>query len=334
MAKKTFSGKAKFSAQKQGTIVVEKVKERGFAVSPDGSMVALIRDDEEAISASVKSGEGTIYIMTPTGEVIRELVAPEYYYSRVARIIFSPDGNELIAIYGFKSGYFYAVYDTRSWERKVAAYLGQTDRVLDFDVSPDGKWLTLSTRHTKGFVFVVEIGSGRMDSLAGHEGHFGGEIAFSLFGAQEGIIYSGGSDGAMIAWKVAGPRDKWDGRQLYKKEKRRFTSGSLSIDGSTLAVGWHEDGSNALGLYDINSGDFGKVISANLRAITFSSSGHLLGIQEPYGSKVSVWDGTTLESVAELELDSQFSDMFFAPGGRNMIGQPNESERVEVWTLF
>jgi hypothetical protein len=43
-----------------------------------------------------------------------------------------------------KKGRCHAIHDLESWEVVLAGYLGPTDRVNDFDVSPGGKWLALA----------------------------------------------------------------------------------------------------------------------------------------------------------------------------------------------
>jgi HEAT repeat protein len=329
-------GEPEFTPQRVGVIEVSRLREQGFGVSPDGSLVALIKNDDATVRAVVQNDEGTIHIVSPSGDTVRELIAPEYYYSRTPRLKFSRDGRRLVALYGTKKEMCYAIYDLESWEMVLAGYLGPTDRVNEFDVSPDGKWLALATRHTENHVFVVETSVARIEALAGHEKMafypYDTGTAFALFSPDGATIYSGGKDGGLIAWHVAGARDGWSGTPLVKYDDRAFTAGALSPDGSVLALGWTSETGDRLSIRRLKKGEVLET-EAKVRALAFAESGHLLCLLESGGSRVDVWDIERLQLEATLELGTPFVEQFFAPGARYLIGQPADSERLEVWKL-
>jgi HEAT repeat protein len=331
-------GELEFMPQKVGVIEVSKLRERGFAVSPDGSLVALIKNDDATVRAVVQNNEGMIHVVSPSGDAVRELIVPEYYYSRTPRLKFSPDGRRLVALYGTKKEMCYAIYDLESWEMVLGGYLGPTDRVNDFDVSPDGKWLALATRHTENHVFIVETSVARIEALAGHEKMafypYDTGTAFALFSPDGTTIYSGGKDGGLIAWNVAGVRAGWSGAPLVKYDDRAFTAGALSPDGSVLALGWTSEAADKLSIRHLEKGKVLKETEAHVRVLAFAQSGHLLCLLESDGPRVDVWDIERLQLEATLELGTRFAEVFFAPGARYLIGQPADSERLEVWKLY
>ena len=326
---KLFGKRVEFGVEKQGELDFEKITKGGFGVSADGSMIAHIKKNE----GSQKS-DGIISVMSPDGDLKKEIIVPAYASIDEPRLKFSSDGKTLVAIYAYLEGYAYTIHDLRSWECKTAKIIGKTKGVTDFDISMDGDRMAVASHDVDGQVFIVNIKCGTV-ALARPEikGH-GVHVTFSLFSPDGRKVYSGWYDGAIIAWGVAGNQNQWSGKELMKPAGRMITAAALSTDGLNLAVAWSKNHETGVALYNTNTWGIANEIDTNVCALTFTKSGQLLGLHGSDRSKVYVWAKNKFDLETTLELGSQYSEAFFSPDGRHVIGQASGSECLDIWRIY
>jgi WD40 repeat protein len=329
MLGKLFGKRVEFGVEKLGKLELKKITKRGFAVSADGSMIAHIKKNQ----GSQKS-EGIISVMSPNGDLKKELIVPAYAPLDEPRLKFSSDGKTLVAVYAYLEGYAYTIHDLRSWECKTAKIIGKTRGVTDFDISMDGDRLALASHDVDGQVFIANIKGGTValarPDIKGH----GISVTFCLFSPDGSEVYSGWHDGAIIAWDIAGNQNQWGGKEVLKPAGRMINAATLSTDGLNLAVAWSKNHENGVTLYNTNTWGIVHEIDTNVCALSFAKSGQLLGLHGSDRSKVYVWKKDKFDLETTLELGSPSSDVFFSPAGQQVIGQASGTEHLHIWKIY
>jgi WD40 repeat protein len=240
----------------------------------------------------------------------------------VRHVLASPDGRTLASTSGDKT--------IRLWDvatRKGRATLPGPDAYPeDWTVvfSPDGKTLA-AAGVASGEIRVWDVAGGReLAVLAGDQDH----VRCLAFSPDGGTLASGGRDGTLRLWDVAGH----GGRTLCDKG-RPIKCVAFCCDGKTLAT--VADASNAIELWDVAGGKPRATLRGRdkLYHLAASPDGRMLAAGDA-GCGVKLWDAAAGKE--KFLQASQLSDaggyLGFSPDGKTLaaIGSGN---RLEFWDV-
>ena len=277
----------------------------GFALSPDGKMIATTRCDGRV---SLR-GRGVERILNPRGWASRGLA-------------FSPDGRTL-AVGRDEPGILLFDIVGGGSPITLSTPLPLT-RALAF--APDGRTLAATTRRG-GEILLWDLASDRARTrLHGRSPAL--DIAFS----PDGRTLAAGErrEQAVTLWDLETGRS----RCLFKAQSGSINSVAFSPDGGLLAAAGPSD--RLVRLWDPASGRLRLRISGHAfgtHAVRFSPDGGLL-VTAGSDGRVRIWRVETGERVASLDgRTSVLPQVFLSADGRMLAAAGWSDDHIRVWDL-
>jgi eukaryotic-like serine/threonine-protein kinase len=226
---------------------------------------------------------------------------------------FSPDGRFLAAVYDL--GGAFKLWDLR---RKVPAlelfYAG-------FDFSPDGSCLAA---HTKGFIDLYELPSGRLRKRVPHPGAKDAHLAFHPSGRR--LAFAGGPDTKITVYDL-------------DEEK---TVQTLARPSQLASLRWHPDGQLLAGacaadgifVWDVTTGRRLAVCTepaGDFRALSFNHAGNLLA-STGWDDILRLWDPWTGRLVLRGPNTGSGLTLQFSRDDTLLLGSRGRST-LKVWKV-
>jgi RNA polymerase sigma factor (sigma-70 family) len=321
----------------------------GFALSPDGKVVAGSGDD------------GTVGVWdTDTGKEVRVLRDGA---GSALCVAFSPDGKLLAA--GRPSG---AVTLWDAATGKPAGTVGLKAPVQSLAISPDGKALAAGTE--RGEVGVWETGTRRQLWQGKAQPHGVWALSFSpdgkllataclgdrarLWHARSGkpagevrgdrnafinvallpgnkTLLAASADGRVHFWDVASGRDE---RQLGGTQGGGFSCLALSADGRILVTG--RGGDKMLRVHDVASGrELRQLhgVPAGLQRVTMTPDGRTVAAAHISDNQIYLWDVATGKQKAPAPGHcDRVNYVRFTPDGKTLVTASND-RTARVWDV-
>ena len=269
------------------------------ALSPDGSTLAIGRDDSRVELRDVASRKRTRLLGSG-------------HQGWVNSVAFSPDGATLAS----------AAEDTavRLWDvatgNLVATLEGHEDGIASVAFSPDGQRLASgSWDHTVKLWDVA--GAATMATMEGK-----GPVAFS----PDGRILAAASAEIMSVklWDGETGREILDTPQHYP----RVRSLAFSPDGATLAVGTPGGG---IQLWDVATGERVATLGNRINSLAWSADGRTLVSGSADGA-VELWDVAAAMNLATLQGHTGWVPFVaFLPDGMTLVSASGSDDTIKLW---
>ena len=285
-----------------------------MAISPDGALLAALKNSETVAILDVQSGlvRATMHV-GPT----------------VHALAFSPESDRLAVA---KS------QGLQIWDVETAKLVqdGPSDSAIwTIGFSPDGRWLAVGTEARQ-----VEIR--KADTLATQivlpcKYDFPlGRVAFSPDGKTLGVATTGYPTQIHI-WDVASWRLRASYEEVMDGWSKMSTDLAFSPDGKILAVsqgtGFQPRDGAATRLFDVTTGGELAVLrgdDAYHTAVAFSSDGKTIATASEEG-KIRLWDLQTCEERTTLTWDGRrIQSLAFSPDGRNLV-TIDSTAKLRLW---
>jgi len=303
-----------------------------LALSPDGTLVAIARDDKG--------------IQLLDAATVREVGSLEHHFAGVNAVAFSPDGTHLAVACGSEP----VPGNITLWD---VASRTQGNRLEDdagvfssLTFSFDGACIAAGTGNQ---VKIWNVATGRLqNTLAGHVGDVlsvvfaphGKAIAVATYEDRRYVPEPSG-DGQVTRERITrGELKLWDtatGQVRMTKRARRVCCVAFSPDGKTLAAGFWSEVAGLSGgkakVWDVTTGQELATLKGHkvgVLSVAFSHDGKVLATGGNYG-RIRLWDTRTWQ--VRLMLDGegvQVVNMVFSPDDRT-LATADTWGRIRFW---
>jgi len=304
-----------------------KVDVEAFAIS-----LAISHDGKMLAAGCIGNGRGEIMIclwFMPTGGLRARLPS-----SDAVSIHFTPDDKTLVS--ATENGSI-DIWDVGTGVRRqtITAGLGIIRRAA---LTPDGKTVAIGAVSSEIGQWDIETGQKKLAELVGHSR----EISSVVYAPDGKLIATLADNGEVRLWDAA------TGKQ--RRQMKSSYSGHLAFDptGKQLATGGQ--GSGAVDLWDVHSGERTRVLTQGektVRQVGFSPNGSYLVTvgsnsqaswsSRPITDQVHVWDAMTGQHIRQFELAAPSTEsMLLLPGDRSVVlgaAYSAESKGMQVLDL-
>jgi WD40 repeat protein/transcriptional regulator with XRE-family HTH domain len=280
----------------------------GIAISPDGTRLATLSDDETIKIWDTASNQELLSI--PTGTMHKNL-------SRV--ISFSPDGKGLVTPAG---GHLAKVWDVASGKELLTLNENAVE-VLGAAFRLDGK--TIATASYPDVISLWDAATGK--ELRTFTGLQTGITALAFSPDGKRFYTASSDDGVVFAWDIA------TGKPLFSFDgEAGVGSIAVSPDGSHLVTGEFDTN---VKIWDAATGTkrltlFGH--ASNIDKVAFSPDGKTIASASEDGT-IKLWDAETGKILLTLSgHTSGVLDLTFSPDG-NQLYTSSRDTTVKVWDI-
>ena len=239
--------------------------------------------------------------------------------SIVLKVLFTPDGKELISVSNDKTIRF---WDVASGEpiRVLRPPIGpgSEGKLYAAALSPDGRTLAVGgwglLKDAFGSIYLISTATGRIERvLKGHTGSID-SLAFGVPPGGRLLLASGSGDNTARIWDVAAG----ECRRVLEGHTNRVQDIAFAPDASRLATASYD---NTARIWSVADGKCLQTLQGHtkeVRSVAWSPDGKLLATGG-WDRSIRLWspDGTLSRNIENL--DSQITSVMFTPDSRELL---------------